>query len=104
MLPHWVQSFQPSPSQPTPPNSPLLQKPNDAKNPVTSNGSLGLDRKDAESSLVERLLMALEKSVDERPPSDSLSSGDKAPTEAEETQAERVPKLEYEREEEVYDN
>ncbi|KAL6405941.1 hypothetical protein AUP68_04777 [Ilyonectria robusta] len=86
MLPHSVHSFQLSPPQTTtPPNSPLLPKPTDAKNSVTSNGRLGLHGNDAESSLAERLFMALEKFVDERPPSDNLFSGSKAPTEAKKT-------------------
>ncbi|KAH6977647.1 hypothetical protein EDB80DRAFT_692359 [Ilyonectria destructans] len=84
--------------------SPPLQKPTDAKNPVTFNKSLGLNGKDAESSLAERLLIVLEKLVDERPTSDSLSSGDKAPTEAKEPQADRTSKLAYKSVEEAYDN
>lgn len=104
MAPHLVQSFQPSPSQQkTPPNSPL-QKPTDAQNQVAFNRSLGLNGKGAESSLAERLFTVLEKLVDERPTSHSLSSSDKAPTEATEPQAEQGSRLAYKHVEEGYDN
>ncbi|KAH6985472.1 hypothetical protein EDB80DRAFT_691065 [Ilyonectria destructans] len=104
MLPHLVQSFQPSPLQQiTPPSSPLL-KPTNATNSVAFNESLGLDGKDVKSSFAERLLTALEKLLTERGTSDSLSSGDNAPTEAKQPQAELVSNLAYKRVEKSYDN